>query len=230
VKGAVLVRTRNGSALPLAKVPLSPFDEFRGALLAELAAGRRLVSFFASPEEGAAAALWAVVADDGPGTLAVGRTLLSDDRFPSLTPAADFFRVEGDEVHEVAVGPVHAGIIEPGHFRFQCHGETGASTSRSRSATSIAASSARWSAGRTGARSTTRRPWRATPRSATPGLLPGGRGARGLPGAGARAGHARRSRWSSSGWPTTSATSARWRATSASCRRRRTAGASAATS
>ncbi len=34
-----------------------------------------------------------------------------------------FFRVEGEEVHEVAVGPVHAGIIEPGHFRFQCHGE-----------------------------------------------------------------------------------------------------------
>jgi Ni,Fe-hydrogenase III large subunit len=36
---------------------------------------------------------------------------------------ADFFQVEGEEVHEVAVGPVHAGIIEPGHFRFQCHGE-----------------------------------------------------------------------------------------------------------
>ena len=36
---------------------------------------------------------------------------------------ADFFRVEGREVHEVAVGPVHAGIIEPGHFRFQCSGE-----------------------------------------------------------------------------------------------------------
>ncbi len=35
----------------------------------------------------------------------------------------DFYRVEGDEIHEVAVGPVHAGIIEPGHFRFQCHGE-----------------------------------------------------------------------------------------------------------
>jgi Ni,Fe-hydrogenase III large subunit len=35
----------------------------------------------------------------------------------------EFFRVEGREVHEVAVGPVHAGIIEPGHFRFQCHGE-----------------------------------------------------------------------------------------------------------
>jgi Ni,Fe-hydrogenase III large subunit len=36
---------------------------------------------------------------------------------------ADFFRVDGEEVHEVGVGPVHAGIIEPGHFRFQCHGE-----------------------------------------------------------------------------------------------------------
>ncbi len=35
----------------------------------------------------------------------------------------EFFRVDGPEVHEVAVGPVHAGIIEPGHFRFQCAGE-----------------------------------------------------------------------------------------------------------
>ncbi|MBW6521505.1 MAG: NADH-quinone oxidoreductase subunit C [Desulfoarculaceae bacterium] len=35
----------------------------------------------------------------------------------------EFYRVEGDGVHEVAVGPVHAGIIEPGHFRFQCYGE-----------------------------------------------------------------------------------------------------------
>ena len=33
------------------------------------------------------------------------------------------YRVEGEEVHEVAVGPVHAGVIEPGHFRFQCYGE-----------------------------------------------------------------------------------------------------------
>lgn len=38
--------------------------------------------------------------------------------------AYPFFAVASDEVHEVAVGPVHAGIIEPGHFRFQAHGET----------------------------------------------------------------------------------------------------------
>ena len=36
---------------------------------------------------------------------------------------SDFFRMEGEEIHEVAVGPVHASVIEPGHFRFQCHGE-----------------------------------------------------------------------------------------------------------
>ena len=34
-----------------------------------------------------------------------------------------FVRVEGDGVHEIAVGPVHAGIIEPGHFRFLAVGE-----------------------------------------------------------------------------------------------------------
>jgi len=47
-------------------------------------------------------------------------------RQPGETPVigvTDYYRVEGEEVHEVAVGPVHAGVIEPGHFRFQCHGE-----------------------------------------------------------------------------------------------------------
>jgi Ni,Fe-hydrogenase III large subunit/Ni,Fe-hydrogenase III component G len=34
-----------------------------------------------------------------------------------------FVRVSGDGVHEIPVGPVHAGIIEPGHFRFQIVGE-----------------------------------------------------------------------------------------------------------
>jgi Ni,Fe-hydrogenase III large subunit len=48
-----------------------------------------------------------------------GRTV-DDEILPGVT---DYFRVEGEEIHEVAVGPVHAGVIEPGHFRFQCHGE-----------------------------------------------------------------------------------------------------------
>jgi Ni,Fe-hydrogenase III large subunit len=51
------------------------------------------------------------------------------DHLPPGWPSRDrnvdfpFGRIDGEEVHEVAVGPVHAGIIEPGHFRFQAHGE-----------------------------------------------------------------------------------------------------------
>ena len=44
---------------------------------------------------------------------------------PPQSPLDDyaFLRVEGDGVHEIPVGPVHAGIIEPGHFRFSVVGE-----------------------------------------------------------------------------------------------------------
>ncbi len=42
---------------------------------------------------------------------------LNQDKYP-------FFEMEGEEVHQVAVGPIHAGVIEPGHFRFMCNGET----------------------------------------------------------------------------------------------------------
>ncbi len=34
-----------------------------------------------------------------------------------------FLPAEGDGLHQIAVGPVHAGIIEPGHFRFTASGE-----------------------------------------------------------------------------------------------------------
>jgi hypothetical protein len=34
-----------------------------------------------------------------------------------------FFSVRGQEVHEVGVGPIHASVIDPAHFRFMCHGE-----------------------------------------------------------------------------------------------------------
>jgi Ni,Fe-hydrogenase III large subunit len=35
----------------------------------------------------------------------------------------EFMRVKGEGIHEIPVGPIHAGIIEPGHFRFSCMGE-----------------------------------------------------------------------------------------------------------
>jgi Ni,Fe-hydrogenase III large subunit len=55
------------------------------------------------------------------------RPLIDASPLPPIAgPALDtyeFVRVAGDGVHEIPVGPVHAGIIEPGHFRFSVVGE-----------------------------------------------------------------------------------------------------------
>lgn len=55
------------------------------------------------------------------GVTPLGHPALKPIRNP-MDPI-DFFKITGEETHEVAVGPVHAGVIEPGHFRFQCNGE-----------------------------------------------------------------------------------------------------------
>ena len=41
-----------------------------------------------------------------------------------IATAYPFLPVEGESLHQIPVGPVHAGIIEPGHFRFTADGET----------------------------------------------------------------------------------------------------------
>src|SRR5262249_18296176 len=41
-----------------------------------------------------------------------------------IDKAYAFLPTEGDGLHQIPVGPVHAGIIEPGHFRFTANGET----------------------------------------------------------------------------------------------------------
>ncbi|MGA7951350.1 MAG: NADH-quinone oxidoreductase subunit C [Thiobacillaceae bacterium] len=48
---------------------------------------------------------------------------LPSSPFPLLPDLYPFIRVEGDGVHEIAVGPIHAGTIEPGHFRFSVIGD-----------------------------------------------------------------------------------------------------------
>lgn len=45
------------------------------------------------------------------------------DQFMNESDAYHFIKVGGEGVHEIPVGPVHAGIIEPGHFRFNVVGE-----------------------------------------------------------------------------------------------------------
>ncbi len=71
-----------------------------------------------------------------PVGLADGRPWLDHGRWPvrrplgaasatSAPPAAyPFLPAEGESLHQIPVGPVHAGIIEPGHFRFTAGGET----------------------------------------------------------------------------------------------------------
>jgi Ni,Fe-hydrogenase III large subunit len=170
----------HGDSIPVASIPVVDFAAFRASVLADVAAGGRIVSFFGTPEPDGTVRLQIVLAFDTAGTLGTLMTTVSD-RFDALTPdcpqahyfereiaeqwgvvpeghpwlkpirfhhsyrpgqdawgrdrsatilpcvptdPAPFFRVEGREAHEVAVGPVHAGVIEPGHFRFQCHGET----------------------------------------------------------------------------------------------------------
>ncbi|MHB8790786.1 MAG: hydrogenase large subunit [Desulfobulbaceae bacterium] len=54
------------------------------------------------------------MAEQAPGQKMAAHPLIGD---------MTYYQVTGEEIHEVGVGPVHAGIIEPGHFRFQCYGE-----------------------------------------------------------------------------------------------------------
>lgn len=43
---------------------------------------------------------------------------------PALAPTYAFLGAQGEGLHQIPVGPVHAGVIEPGHFRFTAGGET----------------------------------------------------------------------------------------------------------
>ena len=77
--------------------------------------------------------LWGHTAADGTDQ----RPWLDHGHWPATPPLAarplpnlaaveplEFLPFEGEGLHQIAVGPVHAGIIEPGHFRFTCNGET----------------------------------------------------------------------------------------------------------
>ncbi|HEY9765885.1 MAG TPA: hypothetical protein V6C82_05950 [Chroococcales cyanobacterium] len=140
----------NGEAGPLELIPHLEFARFRENLISSLKSGCTVAAFFASSNRLFAvladcrAVKFRVFSTsvensypsltlDCPqlhlfereifeknGIRPVGHPWLKEVR---KLAASEFFRVEGEEVHEVAVGPVHAGVIEPGHFRFQCHGE-----------------------------------------------------------------------------------------------------------
>lgn len=144
----------NGESIRLDDIPLSPFDDFRSIVLEHVAGdgrlsalfgiprktGARLCAVLAEPGQGLRAVMTDVeksypsLTQDCPETHLFERDIAEEcgvvpEGHPWLKPlrktiSDSFFRIEGDEIHEVAVGPVHAGVIEPGHFRFQCRGET----------------------------------------------------------------------------------------------------------
>lgn len=57
------------------------------------------------------------------GTFPLRKQFDAASRFPLAEDRYPFVKVEGEGVHEIPVGPVHAGTIEPGHFRFSIVGE-----------------------------------------------------------------------------------------------------------
>jgi Ni,Fe-hydrogenase III large subunit len=58
------------------------------------------------------------------GRWGVKHPLGARGKAPAEPPPYAFLPVEGESLHQIPVGPVHAGIIEPGHFRFTANGET----------------------------------------------------------------------------------------------------------
>jgi Ni,Fe-hydrogenase III large subunit len=54
----------------------------------------------------------------------VAAPLSEHKRGPRSLKEYEFLPAEGEGLHQIPVGPVHAGIIEPGHFRFTANGET----------------------------------------------------------------------------------------------------------
>jgi Ni,Fe-hydrogenase III large subunit len=58
------------------------------------------------------------------GRWGVGHPMARMPAAAGADPAYAFLPVDGEGLHQVPVGPVHAGVIEPGHFRFTANGET----------------------------------------------------------------------------------------------------------
>jgi Ni,Fe-hydrogenase III large subunit/Ni,Fe-hydrogenase III component G len=75
------------------------------------------------PDEGADPRKWLRHGAWPEDTFPLRKSVGAGARFPQAPDRYPFVSVEGEGVHEIPVGPVHAGTIEPGHFRFSIVGE-----------------------------------------------------------------------------------------------------------
>jgi len=66
---------------------------------------------------------WIKHEDWPPNAWPLRKDFTGKERMPRVAGEYPWVQVEGEGVYEIPVGPVHAGIIEPGHFRFQAMGE-----------------------------------------------------------------------------------------------------------
>ena len=66
---------------------------------------------------------WIKHEDWPPNTWPLRKSFDPNTRMARVKGSYRWIRAEGEGVYEIPVGPVHAGIIEPGHFRFQAVGE-----------------------------------------------------------------------------------------------------------
>ncbi len=75
------------------------------------------------PDDGADARKWLRHGAWPEGTYPLRKDFDADERHAQRPDRYPFVAVAGEGVHEIPVGPVHAGTIEPGHFRFSVVGE-----------------------------------------------------------------------------------------------------------
>lgn len=127
----------NGTSVPLASIPTIPFADFHARLLSAdfSTAAKRILAYWRLPDGRLACVLGnpathrleicaldaaevVPLRDDVPALHRFEAELRNEENLCPFQP------LKGEAAHEVAVGPVHAGVIEPGHFRFQCMGET----------------------------------------------------------------------------------------------------------
>jgi len=147
----ILLMLKNGCAVKLSEVPRFKYADFRERTAEQLRLGQRIASWFADGEDlymimtddasgdllpmvTRREGVWESLSVEFPQANVFERELAEDSGLEiegspwakplrKLQDEKDFYKVAGDGVHEVGVGPVHAGVIEPGHFRFQCYGE-----------------------------------------------------------------------------------------------------------
>lgn len=113
---------------------LAPFVELRDTLAFPSIAGfcpealnyeRKIQTFFGLTAVGLPDARPLILHENWPTDIFPLRKDFEASTKPAMAKGSyPFNRVEGEGIYEIPVGPIHAGIIEPGHFRFSVAGET----------------------------------------------------------------------------------------------------------